>query len=191
VKPELPATAANPVPNASDAQTVAKAEPPATSVSPTPPVSSSKTEASPTPASPAAKPESPADAAPKTTKKSARTNTAAAPKTTPKEVQPPKPPADPLAVFTGEIQRLGSRVLGPSEYPAEAKEKAWEGTSQVEVRFASGGYIRNIIVGDSTGHMLLDEKALEWARSLQYPDVPAELRERDFTVSFPVVFRLR
>ena len=95
------------------------------------------------------------------------------------------------ALFTGEIQRLGSRVLGPSEYPAEAKEKAWEGTSQVEVRFASGGYIRNIIVGDSTGHMLLDEKALEWARSLQYPDVPAELRERDFTVSFPVVFRLR
>jgi len=106
-------------------------------------------------------------------------------------VSPPKPPADPLVVFTGEIQRLGSRVLGPSDYPAEAKEKAWEGTSQVEVRFASGGYIKNIIVGDSTGHMLLDEKALEWARSLQYPDVPVELRERDFTVSFPVVFRLR
>ena len=73
----------------------------------------------------------------------------------------------------------------------EAKEKAWEGTSQVEVRFASGGYIKNIIVGDSTGHTVLDERALEWARSLQYPDVPVELRERDFTVSFPVVFRLR
>ena len=81
--------------------------------------------------------------------------------------------------------------MGPGDYPKEAKDKAWEGTSQIEVRYEAGGYIRSIVVGDSTGHALLDEKALDWARSLQYPDVPPELRERDFTVSFPVVFRLR
>jgi TonB family protein len=81
--------------------------------------------------------------------------------------------------------------MGPGDYPSEAKDKGWEGTSQIEVRFATGGYIRNILVGDSTGHALLDEKAVDWARGLQYPDVPAELRDRDFTVSFPVVFRLR
>ena len=50
---------------------------------------------------------------------------------------------------------------------------------------------KEVVAGFALWEVKSFDEALEWARSLQYPDVPAELRERDFTVSFPVVFRLR
>ena len=73
--------------------------------------------------------------------------------------------------------------------PAGASESNSDLTTQVEVRYAAGGWVRSIVVGESSGSMALDEQALALARATRFPDVPEELRARDFSVRFPVVFR--
>ena len=127
---------------------------------------------------PAAAPTSPPPAAPPTTLARAETK--------------PERSADAvLAQFTEAVQRAGSQVLDERYYPAAARDKGWEGTSQIEVRFAAGGYIQSIRLAQSSGHPPLDDTALDLARNIRFPDEPAELQSRDFAVRFPVVFRLQ
>jgi TonB family protein len=95
-----------------------------------------------------------------------------------------------LERYTREVQRAGSRVLAERDYPPQAKGKGLKGTVQIEVLF-TGGYIRSILLGESCGHPALDEKALEIARSAKFPFVPKGLRSREFSVRFPIEFRLR
>jgi TonB family protein len=101
----------------------------------------------------------------------------------------PETPTGPevaLARLTSEIQRVGSQVL---TQPAGASESNTDLTTQVEVRYAEGGWVRSIVVGESSGSPALDEQALALARATRLPDVPEELRSREFSVRFPVVFR--
>jgi len=91
-----------------------------------------------------------------------------------------------LARLTKEIERAGSQVL---PQPAGASESNADLTTQVEVRYAEGGWVRSIVVGESSGSPALDEQALALARATRFPDVPEELRSREFSVRFPVVFR--
>ena len=88
--------------------------------------------------------------------------------------------------LTKEIERVGSQVLAQ---PPGASDKGTDLTTQVEVRYASGGWVRSIVVGESSGSPTLDEQALAIARSTRFPDVPEELRSREFSVRFPIVFR--
>jgi TonB family protein len=73
--------------------------------------------------------------------------------------------------------------------PAGASESGTDLTTQVEVRYASGGWVRSIVVGESSGSTALDEQALALARATRFPDVPESLRSREFAVRFPVIFR--
>jgi TonB family protein len=91
-----------------------------------------------------------------------------------------------LARLTKQIQQAGSQVL---PQPSGASASNADLTTQVEVRFAAGGWVRSIVVGESSGSPDLDEQALTVARATRFPDVPEELRSRDFAVRFPVVFR--
>jgi TonB family protein len=101
--------------------------------------------------------------------------------------KPEPPTADAaLARLTQEIQRAGSQVL---PQPAGASESGTDLTTQVEVRYASGGWVRSIVVGESSGSTALDEQALALARATRFPDVPESLRSREFSVRFPVIFR--
>jgi TonB family protein len=92
--------------------------------------------------------------------------------------------------FAHEVQQVGSQVLDLGDYPSEARNKKWEGTTLIEVRYAEGGYIRSIVVGESSGYPVLDETAVQIARNIRLPNAPEELRSRDFAVRFPIVFRL-
>jgi TonB family protein len=91
-----------------------------------------------------------------------------------------------LARLTKEIQRVASQVL---PQPAGASENNADLTTQVEVRYAEGGWVRSIVVGESSGSSELDEQALALARATRFPDVPEELRAREFSVRFPVIFK--
>jgi TonB family protein len=99
-------------------------------------------------------------------------------------------PAAAVERFTREVERTGSQVLDQSNYPSEARDKNWEGTTLIEVRYAQGGYIRSIVVGQSCGHPVLDEQAVQIARNLRLPNAPEELRSHEFAVRFPIVFKL-
>jgi TonB family protein len=88
--------------------------------------------------------------------------------------------------LTKDIQQVGSTVL---PLPAGSGEGNSDLTTQVEVRYAPGGWVRSIVVGESSGSAALDEQALAVARATRFPDVPEALRSRDFSVRFPVVFR--
>ncbi len=76
------------------------------------------------------------------------------------------------------------------DYPKDARGKDWQGTTQIEVRYAAAGYIQSIVVGESSGYPPLDETALQIARNIRLPNAPEELRSREFAVRFPIVFRL-
>jgi len=99
-------------------------------------------------------------------------------------------PAGAIDRFTKEIERAGSQVLDERDYPSEARDKKWQGTTLIEVRYAEGGYIRSIVVGRSCGHAVLDEQAVQIARNLRLPNAPEELRSHEFAVRFPIVFQL-
>ena len=93
--------------------------------------------------------------------------------------------------FAAEVQRVASQVLDQRDYPKDARGKDWQGTTQIEVRYDAGGYIRSIVVGESSGYPPLDDTALQIARNMRLPSAPDELRSREFAVRFPIVFRLR
>ena len=92
--------------------------------------------------------------------------------------------------FASEVQRVASQVLDQRDYPKDAKGKDWQGTTQIEVRYAAAGYIQSIVVGESSGYPPLDDTALQIARNMRLPTAPEDLRSRDFAVRFPIVFRL-
>jgi TonB family protein len=87
--------------------------------------------------------------------------------------------------FSREIRRAGSQVIADSGVPAAADK----GTTQIDVRYATGGYIKSINVGESSGYPALDERALDIARNTRFPNVPQELQSHDFVLRFPIVFR--
>ncbi len=103
--------------------------------------------------------------------------------------QPTADPDDAMERFTQQIQRIGSEVLDERDYPEAARNKNVGGTSLIEVRFATGGYVKSINLSRSSGVLALDDKALDLARALRFPDVPKELTESEFSVRFPIVFR--
>jgi TonB family protein len=87
-----------------------------------------------------------------------------------------------------EIRRIGFQVIPVSASDAAAKDGT-DLITQIDVKYAAGGYIRSIVVAESSGSATLDEEALTIARGNRYPDVPKELQSRDFAVRFPIVFR--
>jgi periplasmic protein TonB len=92
--------------------------------------------------------------------------------------------------FATEVQRVASQVLDQRDYPKDARGKDWQGTTQIEVRYAAAGYIQSIVVGVSSGYPPLDDAALQIARNMRLPNAPEELRSHEFAVRFPIVFRL-
>ncbi len=111
-----------------------------------------------------------------------------------------KPPASPatkpdaalnaaLDRFVREVRRASWQIIDQRDYPEGARDKGWEGIAQIDVHFAAGGYIKSIVLGESSGYPLLDDRALSIARSLRFPVVPAELQAREFAVRFPIAFR--
>jgi TonB family protein len=109
----------------------------------------------------------------------------------------PKPePVDEGALerFALEIgSRLGKLVQERGDYyayPRSAREQRLQGTVQVAVQFGADGKVIQMFVAESSGHAVLDQRAVEMVREV-LPTVPRELQSRDFTVRLPMVFKLR
>ena len=61
----------------------------------------------------------------------------------------------------------------------------------VRVEVGRDGRMKGVGVVNSSGISLLDERAIAKVRETTLPDVPDELREREFSVDVPVRFALR
>jgi protein TonB len=93
-----------------------------------------------------------------------------------------------LAGYGSSISRLLARHR---EYPRVALMRGWEGTVTMRLRVAPGGKLIDARVEGSSGHQVLDTQALEMVKRVpDLPPPPESLRDREFAVLVPVVFRL-
>lgn len=115
-------------------------------------------------------------------------------------VQPaqPEPASDTIAVTPSLDQLMHGyalqleRVLGANQhYPRIARQRQWQGLVKMRVSFLPGGQIGQVAILSSSGFAVLDETALDMVRSADLPPTPDPLRQREFTLDVPVLFRLR
>ena len=80
---------------------------------------------------------------------------------------------------------------GIKTYPTLARERGWEGTVEVELRFNASTRLSDVNTVRSGGHRLLDDQALETVRQAATSvPLPDSLASADFRLLLPVVFRL-
>lgn len=113
----------------------------------------------------------------------------------PVALRPPAPDvedevnADELGAFGRDLRERAARAGG---YPAIALKRGWHGVVRVKVSFNRDGFARQVSVKDSSGHKVLDDRALEMVRQacaeLVFPDA---LSHRAFSVVVPVDFKLQ
>ena len=96
-----------------------------------------------------------------------------------------------LEQFAVEVQQQVAFTLMQSpEYPSEALENGWEGTTQVTLHYAPNGRTPDVSIQRSSGHAVLDRAALDLVGRTPLPQTPEALRESRFTVTFPIAFRV-
>ena len=88
------------------------------------------------------------------------------------------------------LTRIG-KFVADQDYPSVARENGWQGSTMVRVEVGRDGRMKGVDVVNSSGISLLDERAVAKVRETALPDVPDELREREFSVDVPVRFALR
>jgi TonB family protein len=99
-----------------------------------------------------------------------------------------------LNKFALEIQRRVGKTVneqGERMYPRLARERKWEGTTQVAVEFTSSGKLKRVTIAESSGYAVLDQKAVEMVQQVLPQQVPPELRNKNFTVRLPILFKLK
>lgn len=86
---------------------------------------------------------------------------------------------------------LAHEIRPYKRHPQSTIDAGWRGTVEVRVTVRAGGIAQEARLAKSSGHAELDDAALEMLRhALPATPVPAVLREREFSVSLPVVFEL-
>ena len=97
----------------------------------------------------------------------------------------------PGAEYGSYLAGVRRRFLEALRYPPSARSRGLKGTVHLEIFIKSDGAIGNVSVADSSSHPLLDEAALEAARSLAPQPFPKGLTPRPLRVRLPVVFDLQ
>jgi protein TonB len=80
--------------------------------------------------------------------------------------------------------------VGARDYPRLALQKGWEGTARVRVEIGRDGKVQQVALSKSSGYDVLDDRALEILKRVHVPTVPHELIGREFTIDFPIAFRI-
>jgi len=97
-----------------------------------------------------------------------------------------------LRRFQKDIERrLGKEISAAKDYPRQAREQGWQGTSKLRLSIGSDGKLKDVAVLDSSGHEPLDRVALAKVQALTLPRIPNEMRARAFSVEVLVMFAIR
>jgi TonB family protein len=92
--------------------------------------------------------------------------------------------------FAADIARQMGRQVSERDYPRIARERKWQGITQVMLQIAADGKLLEVKVASSSGYEVLDARAVELIKGLSLPAVPADI-EHSFSVRIPVRFSLR
>ena len=109
------------------------------------------------------------------------------------------PPPEPPKITPHDIEdargpyaaMLGKIFAKNKQYPRAAQMRGQQGTTIVLVEIDASGAALSVSVKESSGFDVLDRQALESVKkSLPLPQPPEILRNREFSVLIPMVFRL-
>jgi periplasmic protein TonB len=88
-------------------------------------------------------------------------------------------------------QTLSKLLARNQSYPRLAQIRRWEGKVQLRVFVAKKGTITHVVITQSSGYEVLDQRAVEMVKEANpLPDMPESLRGREFSIVVPVLFRL-
>jgi len=97
----------------------------------------------------------------------------------------------PGAEYGSYLAQMRRRLMEALRYPPPARSRGLSGTVLLDISIESSGAIADVSVTRSSSHPLLDEAALEAARSLSPQPFPKGLAPRPLRVRLPVVFDLQ
>lgn len=89
------------------------------------------------------------------------------------------------------LAALRRRLQESLTYPAAARRRGLSGTVHLEILLDATGRVSEVLLARSSSHPVLDDAALEAARSLRRIPFPPDVRPRPLQVLMPVVFELR
>jgi protein TonB len=100
--------------------------------------------------------------------------------------------SDELAVHALEIELLRNigKQTKEADYPEEAREWNWSGTTLVQVLMGANGSMKDVSVQRSSGFDVLDNQALKMVRRVLSTRIPDRLKGREVTVTVPIGFFL-
>jgi protein TonB len=109
--------------------------------------------------------------------------------------QPPAPKRN-VAEERAAIERFAREIskqfdVSERDYPRLARDRRWQGTTQLLLNIKSDGKLGEVSVATSSGYDILDRRALELLNKVKLPALPPEIQSRAFAVRVPVRFALR
>lgn len=109
----------------------------------------------------------------------------------PPVVPPPAPRVIDDSAALGEYSRRLTEMVGRNkQYPAIARMRGWQGTTELELKLTPDGRLLGSRVLSSSGHEVLDRQALEMVEQIgQFPAFP-QPRDQPLTLRLPVIFKL-
>lgn len=107
----------------------------------------------------------------------------------PPEPGPPQQDIDAARRLYGS--QLAREFAKHRQYPLVALRRGWQGTTKVLLEIDTAGNVVATSISESSGHDALDKQALEMVKKASPLPLPPEaLRNRQFTILVPVVFRI-
>jgi len=101
----------------------------------------------------------------------------------------------PAVPDTGAVKAYGETLARAFDkkksYPRLARLRNQQGTTQLRLRIGPDGKLHDLSVARSSGFDVLDAAAVHMVQdSLPLPEPPAMLRDRELTLTVPIVFKL-
>lgn len=93
--------------------------------------------------------------------------------------------------YAAYYARLRQRIQESVRYPPAARRRSVSGTVHLEIAIAPDGAISAVSVNASSSHEILDQAAMEAARSVRRVPFPPDVRPLPLRVRLPVVFELQ
>lgn len=106
------------------------------------------------------------------------------------------PPAGPSQAELDDAKgRYGNTLWGAigkqKQYPKVALMRGWQGDVVVELQLDGSGKLKSKKIIQSSGHSVLDEKALEMVeKAAPFPAPPESLRGSSFSIKVPIPFKI-